>query len=214
MKKIFSRLLVILLLFLFFFIFSAFSYANNVSEDLANSVFRLHVIANSDSTVDQDLKYQVRDNVLNYMNNLCSNCKTKNEAMEIAKNHSDDFRNIAQKTVEDNGFDYNVNVIIGNYSFPTKKYGDILLPSGNYDALRIEIGEAKGKNWWCVMFPPLCFVDISSGIVPEESKETLENNIPNTEEYILINENKSNEIKLKFKLVELFQNVKVKIAQK
>ena len=200
-------------MFLIFFIFSAFSYANSVSHDLANSVFRLHVIANSNSDADQNLKYLVRDDVLKYMNELCINCKTKSEAMMIAQKHTNDFENIAKKTIERNGYNYNVSVKIGNYSFPTKKYGDVLLPAGNYDALRIEIGKAEGRNWWCVMFPPLCFVDISSGIVPEESKEVLQSNIPNEEEYLLINENKSDEIKLKFKIVELFQNVKLKIAQ-
>lgn len=147
------------------------------------------------------------------MNNLCSNIENKDEAIEIAKNHQDDFYKIAKQTILDNGYDYDVNIKIGIFDFPTKQYGDISFPAGSYDALRIEIGEAKGQNWWCVMFPPLCFVDMTSGVVPEESKKALEGSLSTEEEYILINDDRSSDIQFKFKLVELFQNVKIKTAQ-
>lgn len=127
--------------------------------------------------------------------------------------HKKDFYNIAKQTIINEGYDYDVKINIGNFNFPTKKYGDISLPSGNYDAIRIEIGEAKGQNWWCVMFPPLCFVDLTSGIVPDESKKNLENSL-SPEEYMLINNKKNNTIKVKFKLVELFHNVKNTIIAK
>lgn len=215
-KNIINKLkhtLVVISLFFIYTLVSAFSYANIVSKDLSESVFRLHVIANSDEPDDQSLKYKVRDNVLSYMNNLCLNTKTKEEAIKIAINHQDEFNKIAKQTILDNGYDYDVNIKIGIFDFPTKQYGDISFPAGSYDALRIEIGEAKGQNWWCVMFPPLCFVDMTSGVVPDESKKTLESSLSSEEEYILINDNKSNDIQFKFKLVELFQNVKIKTAQ-
>ncbi len=211
-NKIRNIIIVIFLLSIYTLI-SAFSYANAVSKDLCQSVFRLHVIANSDTVNDQSLKYKVRDNVLSYMNNLCSNIKTKEEAIEIAQDNQSEFYKIAKQTIIDNGYDYDVNIKIGAFDFPTKQYGDISFPAGSYDALRIEIGEAKGQNWWCVMFPPLCFVDMTSGVVPEESKETLESSLSSKEEYILITDDKSNDIQFKFKLVELFQNVKIKTAQ-
>lgn len=211
-NKIRNIIIVIFLLFIYTLI-SAFSYANAVSKDLCQSVFRLHVIANSDTINDQSLKYKVRDNVLSYMNNLCSNIKTKEEAIEIAQDNQSEFYKIAKQTIIDNGYDYDVNIKIGAFDFPTKQYGDISFPAGSYDALRIEIGEAKGQNWWCVMFPPLCFVDMTSGVVPKESKETLESSLSSKEEYILITDDKSNDIQFKFKLVELFQNVKIKTAQ-
>lgn len=212
-KNKIRHIIIIISLFFIYTLVSAFSYANIVSKDLCQSVFRLHVIANSDTVSDQSLKYKVRDNVLSYMNNLCSNIKTKEEAIKIAKNHQDEFYKIAKQTIIDNGYDYDVKIKIGIFDFPTKQYGDISFPAGSYDALRIEIGEAKGQNWWCVMFPPLCFVDMTSGIVPDESKETLESSLSSEEEYILINDNKSNDIQFKFKLVEFFQNVKIKTAQ-
>ena len=221
MKKFFNifskprirHILIVLLLFFIYLFVCAFSYANTVSKDLSDSVFRLHVLANSDTFEDQSLKYKVRDSVINYMNSLCSNAESKSEAIEIAKLHQDEFYKIAKQTIVDNGYNYDVNIKIGRFDFPTKQYGDISLPAGNYDALRIEIGEASGQNWWCVMFPPLCFVDISSGVVPDESKEKIEDSLSSDEEYLLINENKSSDIEFKFKLVEFFQNVKIKTAQ-
>lgn len=188
------------------------SYVSAVSSDIQNSVFRLHVIANSDSKEDQDLKYIVRDNVLSYMNEICKSVSSKQDAINIANEHLEDFKRIALDTIHENGFDYDVSVEIGNFSFPTKTYGDISLPSGYYDALRIKIGEASGQNWWCVMFPPLCFVDVSSGIVPDDSKEAIKKDLSDEEFSLISNENNS-EISFKFKLIEFFQNARIITAK-
>lgn len=206
------RFIILISLFTFFVLFSAFSYVNAVSEDLSNSVFRLHVIANSDSEEDQNLKLKVRDNLLEYMNSLCTGVSSKEEAITIAQNHIQDFESIAKKVIFDNGYDYNVTVEISKCDFPTKQYGDVSLPAGIYDALRVKIGSASGHNWWCVMFPPLCFVDVSSGVVPDSSKELLQENLSN-EEYDLITDSSDNsKVDFKFKVVELFQNIKIKLA--
>lgn len=211
-KKVKYSLILIILLIIYIFI-SAFFYVTAISNDLENSIFRLHVIANSDSVEDQNLKYIVRDNLISYMNELSANAKTKEEAIEIAKEHTDEFYNIAKKTIIDNGYNYDVTVEIGNFDFPTKHYGDISIPAGYYDALRVKIGSAQGQNWWCVMFPPLCFVNITSGIVPDESKELLESQL-NEEEYNIISNKDSSEIKFKFKLIELLQNTNILTAKK
>ena len=200
-------LVITILLSIYIFI-CAISYVSAVSSDIANSVFRLHVIANSDSVEDQSLKLKVRDELLLYMNNLSKDCTSKEEVMQIAKEHINDFKEIASKVILDNGFDYGVDVQVGLNDFPTKYYGDIALPAGTYDALRVKIGEASGQNWWCVMFPPLCFVDVSSGIVPDSSKEEMKDNL-NDEEYDLISKSDSDEITFKFKLVEFFQNLRL-----
>lgn len=199
-----KRFFVVLIVFAFFVFVSAISYVNAVSEDISDSVFRLHVIANSDSKEDQDLKYKVRDAVLEYMNNISADCSSKEEVIRLAYEHQDDFISVAEKVIRENGFDYNVKIEIGNFEFPTKYYGDISLPAGFYDALKIEIGEAKGQNWWCVMFPPLCFVDVTSGIVPDESKLKMQENL-SQEEYKLISQESTN-VKVKFKIVEVLQN--------
>ena len=184
--------------------FCAYTYAASVSSDLADSVFRLHVIANSDSQEDQNLKYKVRDSLLKYMNEITKDCSSKEEAIELAKENSQEFQTIAENTIKENGYSYQVKIQIGNFEFPTKKYGDISFPAGYYDALRVEIGEAKGKNWWCVMFPPLCFIDVTSGVVPDASKEELKE-IMTEEDYALIsNQEDNSEIQFKFKILEFF----------
>ena len=206
MKKIkIERVFVILILLSIFILISAISYVDAVSNNIADSVFRLHVIANSDSKEDQELKLKVRDELLSYMNIISKDSTNKQETMKIAKEHKEEFKKIAEKVIEENGYNYTVNVQVGKADFPTKYYGDITLPAGTYDALKVQIGDAKGQNWWCVMFPPLCFVDVSTGIVPENSKQELKQSLDD-EEYDLISKTDDNEISFKFKIVELFQN--------
>ena len=203
-----SKIGILFILSLLLFLYTticAISYVDAVSSDISDSVFRLHVIANSNSDEDQALKYKVRDNLLNYMNNLCKNCNSKEDAINIVSTHQEEFKQIALETVKNEEFSYDIKIEIGNFEFPTKHYGDISLPAGFYDALKVEIGKAEGRNWWCVMFPSLCFVDISSGIVPDESKEELQN-VLSDEEYAIISDNTNPGIKLKFKLLELFTN--------
>ena len=209
-SKIKHFALLIILLFIYTII-CAFSYVNAVSTNIENSVFRLHVIANSDSYEDQNLKYIVRDKVLEYINTISSDATSKEEVISSANENIDKIQKIAEDTIYENGYNYPVTLSIGNFAFPTKTYGDISFPAGFYDALKIEIGEAKGQNWWCVMFPPLCFVDVTSGIVSEESKETIKDNL-SEEEYKLLSEN-SNDINFKFKVVEMFKNISIKLAQ-
>lgn len=210
--KFFKRFLLLLVLFLFYTFICAFSYASTVSSDISNSVFRLHILANSDSEEDQNLKLLVRDNILIYMKNISSNVSSKDEVISIMNNHLDDFYDIAINTIQTAGFDYDVNLSVGKFDFPTKNYGDISLPSGIYDALRIEIGEAKGHNWWCVMFPTLCFVDVSSGTLDNESKGILESSL-NDEEFELVSENNFG-VNLKFKIVEFFEDIKISLANR
>ena len=194
--------ILIFLLFIYTFI-CAQSYVTAVSSDLSNAVFRLHVLANSDSEEDQKLKLKVRDSLLQYMNTLCSSCQTKAEAIAIAIEHKNEFQKIAEHTIKENGYSYSVKINIDNFYFPTKNYGDISLPAGFYDALRVEIGKAQGQNWWCVMFPSLCFIDINSGIVDSEAKENLEENL-NSESYNIVSDNNNLGIEFKFKIIEFF----------
>ena len=204
MKEKLKFIFTLTILFSIYFFICAYSYVNAVSSNLSDNVFRLHVIANSDSEKDQNLKYIVRDALIEYMETLSQNCSSKEDVIKIANNHIEDFKQIAENTIKNQGYSYTVNVEIGNFEFPTKIYGDVSFPAGYYDALRIKIGEAKGQNWWCVMFPPLCFVDVTTGIVPEESKQELESNL-NDEEYQIISDTESSDIKFKFKLIEFFE---------
>lgn len=204
--KVFKKFALFTFLFIVYFVICASNYANAVTKDISDSIFRLHVIANSDTAEDQNLKYKVRDNVLKYMNSITDGISSKEEIITIITSHLNEFKNIAQNTVYENGFNYNITIEVGNFEFPTKTYGDISFPPGYYDALRIKIGSAEGKNWWCVMFPPLCFIDVSSGIVPNESKEILESEL--TEDEFDIISGNTDESKVKFKIVEVLQNLK------
>ncbi len=211
-KKVKNSLILLFLLFLYIAI-SAFSYANSISSDISESVFRLHVLANSDSEEDQNLKYEVRDALIEYMNTLCANVENKEEAMQIASSHLEDFKQIAENVILEKGYSYHVDVEIGNFSFPTKNYGDVSLPAGYYDAIRVKIGKAQGQNWWCVMFPPLCFVNVSSGIVPEESKELMKEEL-NDEEYSIVTKEENSEIQFKIGLIEWFMKHNLLTAKK
>ena len=203
--SIFNKFIIILILLAIFITLSAFSYSATVLGHISDSVFRLHIIANSDSYEDQELKYKVRDKIIEYMQSISKSTDTKEEILELASNNLDTLEKVAKQVVLENGYNYDISVETGNFSFPTKNYGDITFPTGFYDALRIKIGDAKGENWWFVMFPPLCFVDVSSGIVPEESKKDLVASL-SPEEYDIISKD-DGEIKFKFKLLELFQSI-------
>ena len=209
MKKKLNFILILTILVFIYIALLSFNYSKAVSSNLSDNVFRLHIIANSDSSEDQELKLKVRDNIINYMNTLTSSSSDKKDVISMVNNHLDSFNKIALNTLKENGYNYDVNIEIGNFNFPTKTYGDISFPAGNYDALKIEIGDAIGQNWWCVLFPPLCFVNSSTGIVPEDSKNVLKENI-NSESYEIITEgnnskNTSN-IKIKFKIIEFLNN--------
>ena len=193
-------------------LFCAFTYANTTFAKISNSVFRLHVIAASNSEEDQNLKYLVRDKIISYISDLSSNLHTKEDTMNEIYNNLRNVQSIAQDVIYENGFDYTVSVEMGNSYFPTKNYGDISLPNGYYDCLNIKIGKAEGQNWWCVLFPPLCFIDVSSGIVSETSKEIMKDNLSN-EEYSLISEDEPS-VKFKFKILELFNVENTQTAKK
>lgn len=210
MKKKLNFIFILTILVFIYIALLSFNYSKAISSNLLDSVFRLHIIANSDSSADQELKLKVRDKIIEYMNTLTSNSSDKKDVISIVNNHLDSFKEIALNTIKENGYNYDVNIEIGNFHFPTKSYGDISFPAGNYDALKIEIGDAIGQNWWCVLFPPLCFVNSSTGVVPDDSKNTLKENI-NSESYEIISEgNNSNDntsdIKIKFKIIEFFNN--------
>ncbi|MBR3325551.1 MAG: stage II sporulation protein R [Clostridia bacterium] len=203
-KKLNKNVIILSVLLLLFIFFSIKSYADSVISDLSSNILRFHVIANSDSEDDQKLKYQVRDSLINYMNSINSNSNSKDNTILTVQEHIDDFKNIAQQIVKDSGFNYCVDVELGNCFFPTKKYGDVSFPVGYYDALRVKIGNCEGRNWWCVMFPPLCFIDSNSASISEDSKLLLENSLSNEDYELICKSNEQSEIK--FKIVEAFNN--------
>lgn len=170
------------------------------SEKISNEVFRLHILANSDSEDDQNLKLKVRDDVLKSSQNLFLNCNSLDEIIRVSIENIDFFKTVAENCIKDNGYNYNVNVYVDKEYFNTRKYDKITLPSGIYNALKIEIGQAKGHNWWCVMFPAICL----SAVSDEEIYEILDE-----DEVKLINSNEKYEIR--FKIVEVYAKIKEKL---
>ncbi|MBQ8558378.1 MAG: stage II sporulation protein R [Tyzzerella sp.] len=156
-----------------------------VQEKMADEVFRFHVLANSDSEEDQALKMLVKENVIAYMKEELP----ESESVEMTKNwaafHLEEIEAVATETLQKEGCSDSVHAEVTNCYFPDKTYGDITFPQGYYDALRIEIGEAKGQNWWCVLYPNLCFVDAIHAVVPDEGKEELKE-VLDEEEYEMV----------------------------
>lgn len=185
-------------------------------SSLSENIIRLHVLANSDSPEDQELKRKVRDVIIENMKVMLEGSKDIGQTRNIIQNNLTAIEKIAEDEIRNNGKDYKVSVMLGNYVFPTRMYGDITLPSGNYEALRVVIGNGEGQNWWCVLFPPLCFIDATHGTVPDSLKQDLKA-ILAEEDYKLITSDQSWDelpVKIKFKLVEIFQNSKYKVLSR
>lgn len=138
-----------------------------VEKDLSEDLIRFHVIANSDSPQDQQLKQEVRDAILERVGSRFAKAKSLAEARNIVLASLDDMEAAAGQEIAAQGMNYPVKAQLGNFNFPAKTYGSFSLPAGNYEAVRVVIGEGKGANWWCVLFPPLCFVDISNSVTTE-----------------------------------------------
>lgn len=159
-----ARLLVGLTIFCFgaFSIFLLLTIQSKLNSDkaFAQNLIRLHVVAHSNSPTDQDLKLVVRDAVLQETKNILGDTQDKEQAYSLLQQYEEKIQNRAQEVVFAQGFDYPVQVKMGHFAFPHRDYGNLSVPEGTYDAVRIEIGNAIGDNWWCVLFPPLCLSEL------------------------------------------------------
>ncbi len=177
-------------------------------NEIKDKLIRFHVIANSDTEEDQNLKLKVRDRVIEALSGKLSGVTSLEENIEYVNK-------IAKEVIEENNYTYEVNTMLSYENFPDKVYGDCVFPQGNYEAFRVIIGEGKGQNWWCVMFPSLCFVDESKNSVDSTNlKDEIANieskNYNITNEYKEKNDESNNvnsEIKFKFKVVEALENM-------
>ena len=170
------------------------AYSDSAAEDLQENVMRLHIIANSDSDADQAVKLRVRDAILE-------------KASENKIADTKDFEEIAKDTLRENGFTYTAKAETGEFYFPEKSYKDMTFPAGEYKGLRVVLGAGEGKNWWCVMNPPLCFSEDIDGAMSEEGQMELKNAL-NSETYEIITQKPE----IRFKIVEIFGELKGKIS--
>ena len=206
---ILASILVVVLITSTFVIIKEVNKIEACTYDYKDKLIRFHVIANSDSDKDQKLKSKVRDEVISYLQPKLENSNSIEESEKIIKNEYKTLENISKKVISKNGYNYIVKVGLEYSNFPAKQYSSVVLPAGKYKALRIIIGEGKGKNWWCVMFPPLCFIDDQNGIIDEKTDKKLKE-VLTEEEYDLIMAKNKNEVKnleFKFKITEVFQNI-------
>ena len=177
-------------------------YLDREQAELAGSVIRLHVIANSDSQQDQDLKLQVRDRILEQAASLYR----PEDDVEMARQRLEDnlalLAQTGRQVVEEQGYDYPVSVELERTWFPTKTYTDFALPAGNYEALRVIIGEGEGRNWWCVVFPPLCLGSVSETVDEAAAAGSF------TEGQVALITGETEGYVVKFKLMELWEGLK------
>ncbi len=166
------------------------AYSQDLNDELADGIVRLHIIADSDSVEAQSVKLKVRDRVLEEMERF--------DKKEEAAEHVEDFERIANEVLKEEGVSYKASAEYGRFEFPTKYYDNFALPKGEYDAVRIRLGKAEGKNWWCVLFPPLCYVDAATEEGEALLKETFGEN------YELVTGEGKPAVKIKFKIAEIF----------
>lgn len=176
-------------------------YSEKMHSDIKGSLIRLHIIANSDSKEDQDLKYRIRDKLIQNYSEIPA------DGLEQAQqNLVDQLPSIEQMVnawLEEEQVPYRAKAVMGKDYFPTKQYGNLKLPAGEYEAVKVILGEGKGQNWWCVMFPPICFVDGTTGFIDDDSEAYLKENL-SEEEFKLITDD-SAPVEIRFKIVELWQ---------
>ena len=168
-----------------------------LQQGIAREILRFHVIANSDSREDQALKLTVRDAVIEYMKPVLYGAGSIEETKKRVEGHIEEIGMAAREAIEREGYTYSAGVTLSECYFPRKSYGDCTFPAGCYQALRICIGEAQGKNWWCVLYPPLCFVDSTYAVVPDASKQQFKE-ILSPEEYCAVTVGTLSKSKVKF----------------
>lgn len=174
----------------------------NIEEGAPYSgILRFHVRANSDSQEDQELKMAVKEDVVAMLKPMLRNCNSVKQSKDVIVSNMQNIYTTAVNTIVEQGYDYDVKVYVTKEEFPVKTYGDLTFPAGEYQALRIDIGKAQGQNWWCVMYPPLCFIDESTAVVSEDGKELLKENLTD-EEYRQLFTNPDVEVKTSFKLYD------------
>lgn len=167
-------------------------------QHIASQIIRLHVIANSDETEDQTLKKEVKDQVVTYLRSKMNQAASIQAARQVICQEMDALKEVAEKKIRQEGYDYPVTVSLGTTYFPVKEYGDMAFPAGDYEALRVQIGESKGRNWWCVMYPSLCLVDGVYQTVPENSKDKLKQVLSTSEYQSLVDGGEDVQFRLRF----------------
>lgn len=180
----------------------------NMAAKISPEILRFHVMANSNTNEDQQIKLEVKSLLIDTINKGLPEDAGKAETCTYIEEHTSELEQTAETYMKNAGYDYTATVVLTNCYFPTKAYGDVVLPCGNYDAAEVIIGSGRGRNWWCVLYPQLCFVNASYGVMPEESKEQLKEVLA-TEEFdaILDTRNTKIQVEVRFKLFDAIHDM-------
>ena len=173
---------------------------------IAPEILRFHVLANSDSDEDQQLKLRVRTLLLDSIYEKLGENASLDDTKEYVLANKDSLEQEAEDYMKAEGYDYPAHMEVTECYFPTKTYGDMVSPCGTYDAVRVEIGKGKGHNWWCVLYPPLCFVDSTYAVVPDSSREILRESLDAADYQALLKKQPEVHIRIRSKFLELLEN--------
>ena len=173
---------------------------------IAPEILRFHVLANSDSDEDQQLKLRVRTLLLDSIYEKLGENASLDDTKEYVLANKDSLEQEAEDYMKAEGYDYPAHMEVTECCFPTKTYGDMVFPCGTYDAVRVEIGKGKGHNWWCVLYPPLCFVDSTYAVVPDSSREILRESLDAADYQALLKKQPEVHIRIRSKFLELLEN--------
>ena len=206
MKKYSKGIIIMLVFAAVLFMKNEENEEERIQKSIASHIIRLHVVANSDSEKDQQLKLMVKDKIVAGLREKLKEADNLNDARTIIRNETEQIEKMATEEMRQQGYDYIATASLGNSYFPIKKYGDMTFPAGEYEALRVQIGQAKGQNFWCVMYPTLCFVYSTYQVVPEESKEELKSTLTDEEYQALLGEDKN--VTFGFKLLDWVDNLR------
>ncbi len=176
----------------------------SLQQGIAEKILRFHVLAASDTEEDQELKLKVRDAVGVYMEEELADALNKSESEELVRLHLGEIEAVAEQTIKEAGYDYPVTASLAYVEFPEKTYGAYVFPAGTYEALEVVIGEGKGHNWWCVMYPNLCFSGSVYEVVDEEAEERLRE-VLSAEEYEAVFS--SGNVKVEWKSLAFFKEL-------
>ena len=173
---------------------------------IAPEILRFHVLANSDSDEDQQLKLRVRTLLLDSIYEKLGENASLDDTKEYVLANKDSLEQEAEDYMKAEGYDYPAHMEVTECYFPSKTYGDMVFPCGTYDAVRVEIGKGKGHNWWCVLYPPLCFVDSTYAVVPDSSREILRESLDAADYQALLKKQPEVHIRIRSKFLELLEN--------
>lgn len=205
---------IIAVLFIYGLLMNMYINTDHTLSNIKDKIIRFHVVANSDSPKDQALKLKIRDAVINEIRPELKSLVEAEKVKAIIAGNLERIKEAAEREMEKLGEKYDITVDLGVHEFPTKIYGNLSFPAGEYQALNVVIGDGKGKNWWCVMFPPLCFVDAAQGVISQESLEELKE-VLTEEEMNMLKSGKEKEIpvKMKLKIAEILKGFNTKLSK-